>query len=102
MTMPFIDYKLTERERRLVWAANQDELYKGDGVFRIDTDTFQCDRCDSRLPHNGKYGKLSLTDVYITNDEGTLCRFCAAECPDLMERIPDPGPLDAAPGRGND
>lgn len=79
-----IDYRLTDREKELLHAASVDPALKGDGTFAIDTDTFQCDRCESRLPHNRKLGLLHVTDCYITTDGGILCRLCKAACPDLF------------------
>lgn len=81
MTMPFIDHQLTDREKALVWAANQDPVMKPDGVFRIDQDAFQCDVCEARIPHNGKPGDLSVSDFYIDQGENILCRACADEAP---------------------
>lgn len=85
-----IDFKLTEREQTLQWAANQDPDNKPEGFFRIDTDTFQCDICDSRLPHNGKADRSQhVTDVFITKGGGTLCRLCYDEFPDLFAAEPE-------------
>lgn len=95
------DFKLTDREKDLVRLANIDPGMKPDGFFRIDDDTFQCDMCDSRLPHNAKQDRdQHVTDMYITKDEGTICRLCAEEQPWSMERDEEP-PFDTEPGRGN-
>lgn len=102
MTMPFIDHQLTEREKALVWAANQDPVMTPDGVFRIDPDAFQCDVCESRIPHNGKPEDLNVSDFYVTQDETILCRTCSEEePPSMFETRADPPPNDVEPGRGN-
>lgn len=102
MTMPFIDHQLTEREKALVWAANQDPVTQPDGVFRIDTDSYQCDVCGSRIPHNAKPGYEHVSDFYVTQDEAILCRTCADEEPEsVFELRADPPPTDVEPGRGN-
>lgn len=85
MTMPFIDYHLTVREKELVAASFNDPLMKDEGLFRIDDNCFGCDWCGARIPHNGKTGDASMTDCYITNEDGTICRICADEHPEAMD-----------------
>src|SRR4051812_8879004 len=84
------DFHLTKREADLVRLANLDPDMKPDGFFRIDYCTFQCDRCEQRIPHNGKEGDSAVTDCYITIDEAILCRICWDECPDLHPEDNEP------------
>lgn len=77
------DYKLTERERQLVWLANQDLSLRNDGFFRIDWDCIGCDQCGARLPHNAKYGiDEHVTDLVIGDEDEIVCRLCASGRPD--------------------
>lgn len=70
------NYGLTEREIDLVRQANQDLDMRLDGFYRINTDSFECDACGSRIPHNGKAGDDAVQDMFIVEDE-VLCRLCA-------------------------
>lgn len=76
------DYQLTERERYLVWLANQDLGLRNDGFFRIDWHCLGCDHCGSRLPHNGKAqthgNNQRVTDMIIDDEDEIVCRLCAS------------------------
>jgi hypothetical protein len=85
MTAPFIDHSLTEREKSLVWQVNMDLDMRPDGVFRIDRESFHCDSCGSRIPHNGKRDDDNVADYYMSGDgagDDVLCRLCADGLPD--------------------
>ena len=67
---------LTAREQELVRLANQDPDNVSDGPFYIDANTFDCDRCGTRLPHNGKTGDGHVTACRIQADNGIYCALC--------------------------
>lgn len=70
-----VDYGLTEREVDLVRLANLDLNLRPDGWFRIDHACFDCDNCESRIPHNGKADD-NVSDCYITTTDMIVCRLC--------------------------